>query len=544
MQQMVTDLTAACRAHFTVEQNKTLSESLLNQNVEDSRRGFDPTRLVHAIFDIETMWFQCCVLQEPTEKQIEALNEAFSKSSGQREQMLTGLIQQGAEPDLPSIIGEARNASMSLNEKVRNILGETDPQERARRGGGENPRGRSQRFRGGPGRGFGRGDVSTPVPPQGESALVYQPQVSQEIQFFDHINILPRKSGYKVRLHKDRPLNGMTTLNVLFEPGDASTINEMLAYPTYRLFGNTTVNSGAARVLMNGKAVGYHLWFEQPNGSFFKRNEINADGNLYKVIWQRSNRPSPFTPESKQTERDDIVARWEKVTHPHESYEDLVHMIESLETAQGDDAAMWKAIEAHFDVDQVVNYYATNLLLSHWDGFFNNYFLYHDSEESGKWSILPWDQDSTWSLRGGSPDSLSKMPLNYGGEGARPPGASEESGQRSRFGGRGFGGFGRGVGWWRDGDVISKSLIGNPTFFEKYKSRIRTLLENKFTPEVYQPIFDDLRTKLTPEVKLRAELNQINTDEEARRFHQLFETLNAHLELRRKFLLDELANQH
>lgn len=373
--------------------------------------------------------------------------------------------------------------------------------------------------------------------------IMYRAPDAKEIQFFDHINILPRKSGYKVRLNKDRPLNGMTTLNVLFEPGDASTINEMLAYPAYELFGNTTVYSGAARVLMNGKAVGYHLWFEQPNGRFFKRNGLNADGNVYKVIWQQSNRPSPFTPESKQTERDDIEARWEKVTHPHEGYDDLVNMIESLEQAKGDDAAMWKAIEAHFDVEQVITYYATNLLLSHWDGYFNNYFLHHDTDKGGKWSMHPWDQDSTWSLRGGSPDSLSKMPLNYGGEGARPPGAPEESGERSRFGGRGFGGFGgfgRGFGWWRDGDVISKSLIGNPTFYGKYKARIKSLLENKFTLEVFEPVFDDLRKKLAPEVKLRAILNEMDPDEETQRFHELFDTLSEHLNLRRKFLISEI----
>jgi len=541
LQQMVTALKTACRAYFTVEQINILSDALLNQGLEERRRrGFDPKRLVHAIFNIETVWFDRGVLQEPTETQIADLHQILSNASRQREQIADRLEKQEAEPDLPAILAEVRNASMSLNEKVSGILGDPVLQRRQGRVEREEPRGGGERFRGWGGRGFGRGNVSIPVPPQGQSALVYRAPGAKEVQFFDHINILPRKSGYKVRLNKDRPLNGMTTLNVLFEPGDASTINEMLAYPAYELFGNATVYSGAARVLMNGKAVGYHLWFEQPNGRFLKRNGLNADGNLYKVIWQQSNRPSPFTPESKQAERDDIEARWEKVTHPHDGYDDLVSMIESLEQAKGDDAAMWKAIETHFDVEQVITYYATNLLLSHWDGYFNNYFLHHDTDKGGKWSMLPWDQDSTWSLRGGSPDSLSKMPLNYGGEGARPPGAPEESGERSRFGGRGFGGFGRGFGWWRDGDVISKSLIGNPTFYGKYKARIKSLLENKFTPEVFEPVFDDLRKKLTPEVKLRATLNEMDPDEETQRFHELFDTLSEHLNLRRKFLINEI----
>ena len=544
LQQMVTALKTACRAYFTAEQINILSEGLLNQGTEERRRrGFDPKRLVHAIFNIETVWFDRGVLQELTETQMEGLHQILSNAFRQRGQIANRLEKQEAEPDLPAILAEVRNASMSLNERVIGIMGDVVSQGRQGRVEREEPRGGGERFRGWGGRGFGRGNVSIPVPPQGPSALVYRAPGAKEIQFFDHINILPRKSGYKVRLNKDRPLNGMTTLNVLFEPGDASTINEMLAYPSYELFGNATVYSGAARVLMNGKAVGYHLWFEQPNGRFFKRNGLNADGNLYKVIWQRSNRPSPFTPESKQTERDDIEARWEKVTHPHEGYDDLVNMIESLEQAKGDDAAMWKAIETHFDVEQVITYYATNLLLSHWDGYFNNYFLHHDTDKGGKWSMLPWDQDSTWSLRGGSPDSLSKMPLNYGGEGARPPGAPEESGERRRFGGRGFGGFGgfgRGVSWWRDGDVISKSLIGNPTFYGKYKARIKSLLENKFTPEVFEPVFEDLREKLTPEVKLRAALNEMDPDEETQRFSELFDTLSEHLNLRRKFLISEI----
>ena len=104
----------------------------------------------------------------------------------------------------------------------------------------------------------------------------------------------------------------------------------------------------------------------------------------------------------------------------------------------------------------------------------------------------------------------------------------------------GFGGFGRGYGWWRDGDVISKSLIGNPTFYVKYKARVKSLLENKFTPEVFKPVFEDLREKLTPEVKLRAALNEMDLDEGTQRFNELFDTLSEHLNLRRKFLISEI----
>lgn len=254
LQQMMTALTTSCRLLLTGDQIKSLSESMLNSDGENNRRrGFDPKRLVHAIFDLETMWFQRCILEERTEIQIKTLDEIFSKALAKREQILLDLIKQETEPDLPSILSEVRNASMSLNEKVRGVLGETEPRERASRGERQESRGRGERFRGGSGRGFG------------------------------------------------------------------------------------------------------------------------------------------------------------------------------------------------------------------------------------------------------------------------------------------------GFGWWRDGDVISRSLIGNPSFFQKYKSRIKSLLESKFKPEVYEPIFKDLKTKLTPEVRFRAQLNKMNPNEEVQRFHELFDTLNDHLELRREFLRSKLA---
>ncbi|HAW00487.1 MAG TPA: hypothetical protein DCX10_01985, partial [Verrucomicrobiales bacterium] len=58
--------------------------------------------------------------------------------------------------------------------------------------------------------------------------------------------------------------------------------------------------------------------------------------------------------------------------------------------------------------------------------------------------------------------------------------------------------------------------------------------------EVFEPVFDDLRKKLAPEVKLRAILNEMDPDEETQRFHELFDTLSEHLNLRRKFLISEI----
>jgi hypothetical protein len=172
LQQMVTALKTACRAYFTAEQINILSDALLNQGMEERRRrGFDPKRLVHAIFNIETVWFDRGVLQEITETQIGGLHRILSNAFRQREQISDRLEKQEAEPDLPAILAEVRNASMSLNEKVIGIMGDVVSQGRQGRVEREEPRGGGDRFRGWGGRGFGRGNVSIPVPPQGQSRI-------------------------------------------------------------------------------------------------------------------------------------------------------------------------------------------------------------------------------------------------------------------------------------------------------------------------------------------------------------------------------------
>ena len=89
--------------------------------------------------------------------------------------------------------------------------------------------------------------------------------------------------------------------------------------------------------------------------------------------------------------------------------------------------------------------------ISDWDGFFNNFYLYHDPGKTKKWYFLPWDEDKTWGAYDGMDGGklLFDMPTTFGAEGDSPPGG----------GGGGFGG-----GWWRAGGYISRSVLANPTF--------------------------------------------------------------------------------
>ena len=400
-------------------------------------------------------------------------------------------------------------------------------------------------------RDFGRGSApKARLAPQGFSTVIYTDPSTGKSEVFDFVNIVRRKSGWKVRFHKDKPLLGMTTINVLYESDEATIQNEALAYQLYKQAGNASYDSGYMRLVINGKPAGYHLYFEQPNGNFFRRNKIDNDGDLYKLIWMGNAEMSERIPNEENSRRYDIVGRHEKVSNRHKSHKELVELIEKLERASDDDE-MWKLIETNFDVENVVNYFAVNSLISHWDGFFNNYFLYYDRKGTKKWSMYPWDQDSTWSQRGGSPEELHKMPLFFGAAGATPDGIvavearggrDDDRGSFGGFGRRGFGGRGRGrgFGWWRDGGEISKPLLANAQFYKRFLDRLEELTRTTFNEEVFGAKIDNLRDSLEPEVRLRARIREMNEDAAVAQLDRNMRSLREHLSERRAFVMKEL----
>ncbi|MBM3835293.1 MAG: hypothetical protein FJ403_18870 [Verrucomicrobia bacterium] len=101
-------------------------------------------------------------------------------------------------------------------------------------------------------------------------------------------------------------------------------------------------------------------------------------------------------------------------TNPHTGHGDIVELVDGLRRTTG--ARQWELIQRNFNVDEVASYFAVNMCIQNWDGFFNNHFVYHDLRPGGKWEIFPWDEDKTW----GDYDGASRrydwheMPLTMG----------------------------------------------------------------------------------------------------------------------------------
>jgi hypothetical protein len=352
----------------------------------------------------------------------------------------------------------------------------------------------------------GRGAPPVAHPPRGSSAFVYVDPKSGKTTLFDYVNIIPRDNGrgYKVHFHKNHTLNGLSVVSIIFEGSERFLLAEALAYDVYRRAGNAASQTEFMRLWVDGRMVGYHLMIEQPNRSFLRRNGLKDDGNLYKLLWYGG----------------DLVGQHEKKTNIHGGHDDLKEVVALLQKTRGEE--QWKVIQDNFNVNQMATYFAVNMVLSHWDGFFNNYFTYHDIHGSKKWEIYPWDQDKTWGFYDGIGynEVFYNMPLNFGAAGARTPN-----------GGSGF--MGGGLPWWRDGGFFSAPLLANSQFRKVFLARTKEILEKVYTKENYFPLMDDLAERLKADVFLRSGEGGV-----AELTHNV-KALKTHLEKRREFLLEQ-----
>jgi hypothetical protein len=531
------------------EQSRIFGEWLEKEKQPGGRRA-GPQGMILSRVNLEAAWAAVSMKSDLDEARFSELRNRLRALSKQRDELVREMTSGKGQDDG---FRELRERADALGENIASSLKPSlsPAQEKELEEWQRGPVPTMAASRGGPGgfgggpRGFG-GPRAFPggfrAPPSeiasSRSAFVYYDPVKQGVDLYDFVQVPPRKGGQKVHFQKDKPFEGMTAINLIFE-GETATLAEPLAYEVYRKVGMAAEKSYHVRLWLNGKPLGYYLLVEQPNRAFLRRNNIRDDGNMYKILWYESG----------------VVDQHEKKTHVHEGHDDIVALIDALEKTSGDE--QWEVIKKNFDVEQVVNYFAVGAVLSNWDGFFNNYFAYHDRDGTGKWMMYPWDQDQTWGIVGmGRSQVFYNMPITFGMNGDVPPGVRREaaapgtdrgqSGPRGGFGGgRGFGfGFGGGAGWWRQPGYFSGPLLANPQFRKLFLARTKAILETIYTEEVFVPIINAMGERLQLEVKLRAELMKNDPERAIKNFEQNLQNLRDHVKKRREFLLaqDEIKN--
>jgi spore coat protein H len=354
----------------------------------------------------------------------------------------------------------------------------------------------------------------SPPTVRGDSAFVYVPKEGGPPKVFDYVHVITRSGGYKVHFQKDRPLNRMTGINLIVEGPLRWIFSEPLSYVLYRMAGVPSPQTEHVRFSMDGRLLGIHLLIEQPNKSFLARNQRDNRGNLYKLAWYG------------QT----VTEQHQKRTNLHSGHGDLLQLLEGLKDKSP--ASQWAFIEQNFNVDECASYYAVNMCIQNWDGFFNNYYAYHDSGGSGKWEIYPWDEDKTWGDYDGADPSFNwyEMPLTYGMSGSQSPRDTDRWG---------VGMFG-GVSWWRPPGHFSGPLLANPEFRKRFLARLDEICRTMFTTQAFYPIIDAMEKQLEPEIRLRAALQHQDPRQALQEFADDMDSFREQVQQRRKFIMKEL----
>ena len=196
------------------------------------------------------------------------------------------------------------------------------------------------------------------------------------------------KPSLKLRFDKyvnNQALGGVIermTLNNSIQ--DASMINTCLAYQIFAAAGLPSSRCSFATVTVNGIELGLYVHVEEIKAPMLARHFDSAEGNLYEGTI------SDFTPDYRGT--------FEKKTN--EDADDWSDVDAVLAALQDPSDAGLKALANIVDLDRFLSFWATEVLVGHWDGYTgdrNNYHFYR--EPDGKFVFIPWGVDDTFHLK-------------------------------------------------------------------------------------------------------------------------------------------------
>ena len=259
-----------------------------------------------------------------------------------------------------------------------------------------------------------------PVPNESEhvrrTGVVIQPSPNSMVQVFDGAIVEPSRSGQKIHFLKGEEYEGNRTWNLLFPhtpemgteaPPPHSTAGPMtphlerLGYQLYSDFGVLSLGTSWHRVIERGRHT-QRLVIQQPNENFLALNGRDPDGDIYKLQYEN----------------------WIKKTNLDEGREELEALLCVLELE--DPELRGAGMRNFLDISEITSYEVVTVLISNWDGLWNNFFLYYAPPPVDRWECIPWDLDQTWGFAGVYVSMLYDMPVTFPIDGVsrlrKPPG--------------------------------------------------------------------------------------------------------------------------
>ena len=202
------------------------------------------------------------------------------------------------------------------------------------------------------------------------------------------------KPSIKLIFDDNQLFQGKKKLNLQSDTRDSSLIRSKLAFDDYRRAGVLAPAAEWVHLRLNDEYMGVYTAVDQIDERFLSMNGRNPAGNIYK----------PFDFLVVLPTLEDYLLSAEKETNQGRIDGDLKEFVElvNLTPQHLIREKLWEVL----DIDEYLNWYCVNQLISNWDIAGHNFFLYHDLTRK-KWEIIAWDPDVSY--------VREDMPLDQGG---------------------------------------------------------------------------------------------------------------------------------
>ena len=166
--------------------------------------------------------------------------------------------------------------------------------------------------------------------------------------------------------------------------GDKSWMREYLAYKTFEDTSWVSHQVFHVRLQQNGQFYGLYIYLEDPDADWVIRNGLNENAARYKCFDYLGNPGSVG----------DLIGRYEKQSRLGEDYSDLFDLVYGINDLGG--TAHRDFLFDNIDLPSTLNYIAVKSIIHDNDHVKKNYFVYRDTEGTGRWTMHPWDHDLTF----------------------------------------------------------------------------------------------------------------------------------------------------
>ncbi len=199
------------------------------------------------------------------------------------------------------------------------------------------------------------------------------------------LDLYPQKPSWKIKFEDNNNIFEAEKLDLNAEYSDRSLMRNYLTMKLYQHRGYISSDVSFVNLYVNNEYQGLLVQNQNVDEDYLAHNNLQPN-DLYKAKNHGAN-TAPLTHHFFWTKS------WEKKIGDKGNYRDIKQIINKIFYLSDEDFA--NEIENLVDVDNVLNYFATEFTIVSKDCVSKNFYFYHNPE-TDKFQFFPWDNDGTY----------------------------------------------------------------------------------------------------------------------------------------------------